>query len=636
MTLASVRTVLFLMVCLPLVAVSIGHSQDAARQWTDSTGRFKITGTLIEVTGGNAMIKNSDGKTIRIPISRLSEQDQAFLSGGDNPFEMVDEEPTSSSPTSADADVNAALWATPQPVNWDDANQFTSMAGVQWQVPESDGGLGWEPKRAALTKKSTFHENLQPLAINTQSKRAAVGNTVSFGVPKPQSRLSLVDLVSGKSIHGGPVEGHMRPLALLDNGNSVLMVGCSDDRGGYEKKSELQLWRFNGKKVVRSASWTPYPQDKDGGRSDADVLAAEVLSGSRVLTISDKGHLVLWDLSKRKPIWHARLSERNFAMKLSADRKLLAVFDEKTLMVLNPETAEILGSTALPPNTATGWCRVAWSPNGKQILLTSIADVRVMDTQTGQWAFEFTLPGGPIATKALSFPNEDFALLDNRLLIDLESKIQVCEYRGASQIETIGGTSFIAFQSNAGGVLAPAKFPHPAAIKMLEQAQEAPSLFLLHPGVGVSVDVSGVTGQYQEVAREGIEKSVTTSGYTLDSSSPIQIVASISGPKQEAVGYIAAGSYIVNKFTSSVKIQWNGKALWSTNRSNVPGVLMTKRGQTMQEALDEAGKAPNTSMFAALRFPEFMQKPSDNQAGGNRSSALMSSQFTLQGLVDSK
>ncbi|MCO8123259.1 SHD1 domain-containing protein [Stieleria sp. TO1_6] len=632
--------VLIVVNCCACLAATPSYSQESTREWTDSTGRFKITGTLLEVSDGNAMIKNTDGKTIRIPITRLSKPDQEFLNGGENPFQMVESEsPTTESagsPSASGAGVDAALWATPKPVNWDDANQFSSLAGVQWQVPDTDGSLGFEPKRAALPKKSTFHENLQPLAINVKSRRAAVGNTVSFGVPKPQSRLSLVDLVTGKSIHSNPVEGHMRPLALLDNGSSVLMVGCGDQRSGYETKSELQLWRFDGKTIVRSASWTPYPNDKDRGRADAEVYAAEVLDGSRVLTISDKGHLVLWDLSNRKPIWHARLSERNFAMKLSVDRSLLALFDEKTLMVLNPETAEILGSTALAANTPTGWCRVAWSPSGNRILLTSIADIRVMDIKTGQWSFEFSLPGGPVATDALSYPDERFALLNNRLLVDLESKIQVCEYSGASQIESIGGMSFIAVQTNAGGVLVPAKFPHPAAEEILETAQKDPSLFLLHPGVAVSIDVSGVSGQYQQTAKQGLEKSVAASGYQLKESSPIKIVASISGPKQEAVNYIAAGSYIVNKYTSTVKLEWNGKTLWSTARSNVPGMLVTKRGQTMQEALDEAGKAPNTSMFAGLDFPEFMQEPKENQTAGNRSNALMSSQFTLQGLVDSK
>lgn len=627
--------------CLSLLVAASGFSQDAVREWTDATGRFKITGTLVEVVDGNALIKSSAGKTIRIPIARLSKLDQAFLSEGDNPFEIVEMESPASEPETSTAGANSSRWAVPQSVNWDDATQMMSMAGVQWQLPNldsptSDGSLGFEPKRAALSKKSNFHESLHPLAINVRAKRAAVGATVSFGVPKAQSRLSLVDLVSGKSVHSDPVEGNMRPLALMDDGSSVLMVGCSDDRGGYETKRELQLWRFDGKKIVRSASWTPYEDDKDAGRADADVLDAQVVGGNRVLTLSDKGHLVLWDLTNRKPLWHARLSERNFAMKLSTDRKLLALFDEKTLMVLNPETAEILGSTALPPNTPTGWCRVAWSPSGKRILLTSIADVRVMDTTTGEWAFEFTLPGGPVATKALNFPNEEFALLDNRLLVDLESRIQVCEYQGASQIETIGDTSFIAVQSDAGGILAPAKFPHPAAVKMLETAQSDPSLFLLHPGVAVSIDVSAVSGPYQQAVKQGLEKSVADSGYKLSDTSPIKIVASISDPKQEAVSYIAAGSYVVTKYTSTVKVEWNGKHLWSTSGSNVPGMLMTKRGETMQEALENAGKEPNTSMFAGLHFPEFMQKPSDSQKPGNRSSALMSSQFTLQGLVDSK
>ncbi|WP_197231002.1 SHD1 domain-containing protein [Novipirellula artificiosorum] len=625
-----------LLVVLPAVAIA----QDSPRQWADSTGRFKITGTLVEVVDGNAMIRDAAGKTLKIPVSRLSKADQEFLEGSENPFVMVEDSSASSArDRSAEQTVDGigdALWATPQSVDWDSAELFVPLAGVQWQVPESVGPLDFEPKRTPLLKKTSFHENVHPLAINTRCRRAAVGYSVSFAVPKAQTRLSLVDLVSGRAIHTDPVEAHMRPLALLDNGSSVLMVGCSDDRGGYEKKTELQLWRFDGKRIVRSASWVPYAKDRDRGREDAEVLAAEVLDSRRVLTISDKGHVVLWDLAHRTPLWHSRLSERNFAMQLSVDRKLLALFDEKTLMVLNPETAEIFGSTALPQNTQTGWCRVAWSPSGKRILFTSISDIRVMDVESGQWLFEFSLPGGPVATRALSYPDEDFVLLDKRLLVDLRSKIQVCEYRDAGQIETIGGTSFIAIHSGNGGLLAPGKFPHPAAEQMLETALNDPRLFLLHPGVAVAIDVSAIRSEHQQVARTGLEQSAAQAGYEVAPTSPIKIVGSISGPKQEAVSYIAAGAYIVNQYTSSVKLDWNGKTLWSTSQTNVPGMLMTKRGQTMQEALDDAGKKPNTAMFSNVHFPKFMQKPSDSQPAGRRSNALMQSQFTLQGLVDSK
>jgi hypothetical protein len=264
-------------------------------------------------------------------------------------------------------------------------------------------------------------------------------------------------------------------------------------------------------------------------------------------------------------------------------------------------------------------------------------DVRVLDLEKGEWLFGYNSPSGPVAPNALSCPHDDFALLDNRLLVHLPTKIQVCEYRDAGQIEILGGTSFIAMLSDAGGLLAPGEIPHPAAAKLLEKAQSDPSVFLVHPGVAVAIDVSGIAGPYQPGVRQGLEKAAKASGYTVAQSSPIVIMGAITGPKQEAVSYIASGSYVVNAYTSTIRLVWNGRDLWQTSGTNVPFVLQTKAGETIEQALAEAGKQPNFSVFETARFPEFLQKPAENQQPGRPpSAALMSSQFTMQGLVDAK
>ncbi len=60
------------------------------REWSDATGSFKITATLLEVKDDLAYLKTLEGKTLRIPVARLSQSDQEFLKGGANPFEVVD------------------------------------------------------------------------------------------------------------------------------------------------------------------------------------------------------------------------------------------------------------------------------------------------------------------------------------------------------------------------------------------------------------------------------------------------------------------------------------------------------------------------------------------------------------------
>lgn len=637
---------LFVGISAPLAA------QDSEeREWKDSSGKFRVVGRLVEVRDGVVFLLNKDGKTLKVPVERLSSEDQEYLNQGANPFEMVEAGDSGTRPPAGGAgragtasgsgsvDLGASGWTGAPNIDWDDVEQLVTSVGVEWNVPVSEqGGLGFEAKRAALNKKAHFHERLHPLAVDPVSQRALVGFTVSFSVPKPLSRLVVVDLATGKAIQSEQVECHMRPLAPLGDGGAVLMVGAGDDRGGFETPDQLQVWKLAGKKVTRSASWVPYPDEKEhfGKRQNAAVVQAQWLGAGRALTCSETGHVVVWDIANRVPIWHARLGN-NFAVEPSVDRGLLAILDEKTVMIVRADDGEVLGSASVAAQAHIGWPRLAWSPDAKRLLFTSIHDVRVLNLETGEWAMEFSMPGGgPVAPNALSFPHDDFALLDNRLLLHLPTRIQVCNYLDAGTISTVGGTSFIAIVNNEGGTLVPASFPHPAAEKLLAKAQSDPTLFLVHPGVAVAIDVSGVAPQYQGVARQGLEKAAQQSGYRVAPASPITLVASITGPTPEAVSYIARGSYVVNKYTSSIALRWNGQDLWQTQGTNVPGVLMTKGGETIEQALAEAGRQPNTAIFEQARFPEFLQKPAQNAQPGQQSSALMTSRFTLQGLVDAQ
>lgn len=68
-----------------LLGVLLATAPLEARTWTDAKTGRTLDGELISVEDDTAVIKRADGKTFRIPISRLSKADQAFLkkqSGG--------------------------------------------------------------------------------------------------------------------------------------------------------------------------------------------------------------------------------------------------------------------------------------------------------------------------------------------------------------------------------------------------------------------------------------------------------------------------------------------------------------------------------------------------------------------------
>ncbi|MFK8115386.1 MAG: SHD1 domain-containing protein [Rubripirellula sp.] len=620
-------------IALSLSVVTL--AQDETREWSDSTGRFKIVGRLIEVVDGSALIEDISGKTLKIQVARLSAADQEFLRGGANPFQMV--EPAAGVETGDDP--NVLNWSVPKQVRWGDADQFTSMAGVEWNVPEITPPVEMDLRRAPLRKRTTFHETLHPLQGNLVCKRAVVGLSVTFAVPKAMSRLTVVDLESGKAQHSDQVHANMRPLAIMDDGVNVLMVGDSDERQiKLETKGELQLWRLAGTSIVRSQSWIPYPDEKVafGKISDGEVRSAQLLGEDRVATISDQGHFAVWDLLRREPIWHARLSQRNFAFDVSHDRKLLALFDDKTLMVLDPATAEILGSRALPPNTPAGWPHLKWSPDGKLLLLATMGHIKIMDVATGDWVFENDYSTSPIAPQGLAFPDPDFVLLGNRQLLHLPSKLMVCDYSGIESSWFRPGVCLVAVQDRSStGVLMPLTFPHEHAREVLARAQSDPTQFLIHPGVEVAIDVAEIDEAYREAARENLAKSAEASGYRVVEDSPIKIMGSLSGPTKERVRYITGGSYLVNKYVSETRLVWSKQDLWKRTGSNIPEMMFFRGQQTIQETLEEAGKQPDLDNFSSLSFPKFMSepKPGSSLPASFAPTSITSCQVTTQGFA---
>ncbi len=635
------KSVALLVVCL---IPSLGVAQsNAAREWSDSSGAFKITATLIEVKEGAVFLKTNEGKTLKIPLTRLSQTDQEFLKVGSNPFEEVasDSKPNMPGPAgSSGVPASGAVsggWDGSLKIDWENVEELDRGFDGEWKLtlpPPSE--FGSAAKRATLSKKSNFHEDIRRLEVNPLAQRAVVGFTVSFSLPKPQSRLSLIDLATGKAIHTAPVEADMCPLCLFNDGSTVLMYGTSDERKGFETPDQLQLWKVNGKQVVRSQTWIPFPDEAEhfGKKSNAKLVEAIPLPNNKLIILGSNGHLACIDAVTRKAFWHTKLSQ-SFAIDASVDRSLLAVVDGHTIMIVDPQLGQVKCSQSLTDKPHVAWPKLCWSPSGNKLLLSFTNSLRVLDLTTGQWTHQCTFTGAPMATNSLSYPHDDYALLDNRLLVHIPSQIKVCEYRDATRITTLGGTSFIGMQSGETGLVVPSKIPHPAAEKILAQAEKDPSVFLIHPGVEVSIDANG-TGQHARHVTTSLQAAAIAAGYKVVPNASVSIVATITGPKQEAVSYIASGAYIANVFQSSVKLTWKGKDLWSTGGNNIPGFLQTKQGETIQQKLDELGKTPNLYVFEKAQFPKLLQRPSENTQNPTQSEALLVSKFTMQGLVDSK
>jgi hypothetical protein len=652
--------------CSALIAIAIVSSagavaQDSAeRSWMDATGRYKIVGRLIDVKDNVAFIETSDGKTVKIPLTKLSKEDRDFLESKDSPFEVLEESdskknrstaPAASTPkrkndkktkpstTENGIDVN---WSGPLDIDWNSVKSVESAPSVEWklELPEKLKS-SLDAKSIPMAKKQQFFEGIGGFAINPNRKRAVIGYTVSFNVPDPMTRVTLMDLAAGKAIQSEPIVANMRPLALLDDGASIVMTGWERPPNGHDDlpiNDTLQVWKLSGTKIRQSALWTPFPMEKDasGKKANAAVQMLDPIKDDLALMLSDKGHLVLWDMVERVPQWQWRLGN-GFSVATSADRQLVAVLDDKLLMIAKTDSGEILAGVPMEDGFHAAWPKLAWGPDGKQIALTSGKNVRVLDLTNGEWRYNITFPGHGLGLGlgTLNFPHKDYLLIGG-LLVHIPTRVQVCEYKVAGPIQTIGETSFVALTSDAGGLFAACKLPHPTAEKILELARKDPSVFLIKPGVPVSIDVSG-TGAYQDQVRSMLEAAVERCGYKNSPNAEIRVVATIGPPSQKEVHFIARGSYSMTAYDSSLKLIWGKNELWSTSRSNVPAWVRTKGDETIDQKLREMEKEPNLFVFEKAQFPEFMQRPNLNaDSKASRSSAIMTSTLTLKGFVDEK
>jgi hypothetical protein len=141
-------------------------AQNGIREWSDSTGKHKIKGRLVEVRDGVAYLKTSEGKSVNVPVARLSEADQEFIrSNSDNPFQesnsmesgdSASSRNAASTPsTKADAGVSdATAWNGQLKIDWSDVEELNRDAEGNWDA----GAFGASedaltPKRSTLMKK---------------------------------------------------------------------------------------------------------------------------------------------------------------------------------------------------------------------------------------------------------------------------------------------------------------------------------------------------------------------------------------------------------------------------------------------------------------------------------------------------
>lgn len=58
---------------------------DELRAWSDASGKFSVKATLVSIQDGQVVLKTEQGKEIKLPVERLSQEDRDYIDQNSNP-----------------------------------------------------------------------------------------------------------------------------------------------------------------------------------------------------------------------------------------------------------------------------------------------------------------------------------------------------------------------------------------------------------------------------------------------------------------------------------------------------------------------------------------------------------------------
>ncbi|MGE0607607.1 MAG: SHD1 domain-containing protein [Pirellulales bacterium] len=618
--------------CLVAVAwlclCALPATAEDVRTWT--AGKYKLQAKFVSLEDDTVTLEKKDGSEVEIPLRKLSKADQEFIAqtleeAKESPFKSKEADPfkakkkKSARPrTKADESGNddSSESAEVREIKADlSAAQVIGLGapGEAWQVDPPDPGDGFasKPKNVALPKKTSFFEALKGIAVNPAANKAAVGFVLGEPRPTGTTRVVLCDLATGKCSKAATSSGQMSPLALHDDGRQILM---RREEFGFGNLDRLEIWTLNGEKAARRLVWTPY-EDAQGG--DRDVMWAAFIDADRLATSSRGGKVVIW----KYPQIEAECTFDTVGgavPALSPDRTLLAYCTGTDVGLFDIAKQEVIAQQPTPEKLQ--WPCLNFSPSGKRLACIAFDKVLAWDVPSGK--LERTVPASGLnihSDVVFAFTDESTILANSQFLIDLDNQLKLWTYTGHEQVRGAAGWTFLGVTAgeNATGTLIAAQLPHTAAKELLKKALTDPSLFILKAGTAVKLNVTGIADAAQQArVAEGLTARLKAIDCTVDPNAPLELSASVEGPKQREVSYIGSGDYKVQEYIVRVRFIYQGQPAWETSSTNVPGFIVLGRGENIEGYL-RAHEKPNYDFFENVELPKFLQKPSTGTGAGN-------------------
>lgn len=565
------------------------------REWTDSSGTFKIEAEAVEIGETEVTLKKRDGSQIAVPINRLSDADRKYLDS------LKNKEPEFENPYGEESGGVEPDWSRTRGIMFSNRAKPSNL--------EPDGGLtpGMISDRPlVLPQGGQFDERTFGVYPAAEDPNLVAISVAAGRGDGDDSGFFLCNLARGK--YSAEAIGTPDRSVLLDlgaDGTTFLSRGNGAGPGGATR---LNLWKIEGKECVKQWSCDPY-----AGRVAshyADIRWGRILDADHVLTVSSGGNLTLWKVPEMQAVYSAVL-DASSSVALSPGRRYLAVSVVGAVFLLDPKSGDVLGACEGAGQGGT----LCFRPDGKRIALATSTRVQVWDFSTGQMYRDIGFSVPYLSHPTPVWPAPGYVLIGGRYLIDLEHHLLLWEYRPMGMTAaSIGRRTWFLTDNGQQRLLVPFAVPQEEVIKAVKEIKPADTL-VLQPNMEVTLDVEiPESPEKQKEITERYLKNLKDNGFRIGKNAPVRVLVRTEAGKTEEANYerfgVPFGADVMRgtfqEKISRVTIVIEGMPAWElSSRTVAPLSLGIRAGQSAGQALDKH-RGPDLDFFDKVVLPRYL------------------------------
>ncbi len=606
-----------------------------SREWSDESGKFKITASLQFADDQTVKLKKSDGLVVTVPLDKLSGADQGFIRG----FLLAEKSMGNAAP--------------------DPANPFAGGVPDSDGAPDSGGGAKpaagpTTPAGGGLPRQEPILRGFRPLVItpkegfwsakppipfpNVQFEDQIAATTLAkpffaamrvmaageFGLTvlnayrqsrKAEENYSRFVLIGGKTGEVSTVFEYEQPwklMAISPDGSRFAAVRVE----GFDKGNDLALFRIENGQVL------PEYQFKAGGGAWDELHWVAFLPGNRLATISQKHDLTFWELGNRPKAVARGSTGGSMTAEISAAGELMAFPFGSSIAVLETMGGKLVGCI----NRDEPAKQLAFSPKGDVLAAFHPFTVTLYSTENGE----------PVRTIAVSESDGALRWVGDYLLVgttlyDVEQAVPMWTYAGRPAAQTTLGDRVISgFGDDKGSTVTIHKLPHEEAIRTAKNI-DPDQIYSIVPGDSISVnyELGGAPANVQQQVRQAVEGKLQKLGWKIATGAANTMTVALKQGAMETAEYYTrrgfgpifappgfgpppsgpAEKVQYRSWTHEMLIVNQGKQVfqWKATRS-APQNLQSKEGESTQAAVNRYCQ-PTPAYFANVALAPHLLKP---------------------------